>query len=394
MAFSSEGGYNSTESSASAIFGPPDVYPRYGPDDLAWMPYTITGDPNGSLATEWLELSIDRAVRVAKIEIFETNGPAACVKIQLKANAADPWTTVWAGNKTEQLVAHNGSRTGARIFAPPIQPQALGYNKTRFMRLEFDMQRVDGGGVGSGTGSVSSLCPNDDCSAMYQIDAVRITEADQDGWVEKVLGFRTQFSPTDLSAKEALGEPDVYPIFGLSSEAWTHRVMNRGAEYLELGLRSSQVVSGVEVYETNAPGHLVTISLQKPDGSWDAVWKGAQQKDLPQSARIFAPALAPRFYKTQGIRLDINTNGLMDWYQIDAVRVVPRRTQWVRNVTTSLGSGEDLVGPPDGNSALVSPGSTEWMELVFHEEVYVASVAIYEVQIFKSQQNIHCILQI
>jgi len=295
--FSSEFG-----KSSSQILGPPDVYPNTLQSDFAWMPApTAAREEVGDLPADphhWLQLVIRHPVYVSRVEIFETNAPGACVKIQL-LNIAGEWATVWEGRA-------NVNRTEARIFAPPLAPLA---NKTQAIRLEFNT-----------TGWTD----------VYQVDAVRVVAEAQTGWVKSVAGFSTQYRATMFAAKELLGPPDTYPSYGLSPTAWTHSRVNRGVEWLELALSRPQVVGAVHIYETNAPGRCVKISLKDPGGGWDVVWKQQPPTpEVPKVSRIFAPPLAPRSYLTSLIRIEANTLGLFDFYQIDAVRVIPRTSHWV-----------------------------------------------------------------
>jgi hypothetical protein len=295
--FSSEFG-----KSSSQILGPPDVYPNTMQSDFAWMPApTAAREEDGDLPADphhWLQLVIRHPVYVSRVEIFETNAPGACVKIQL-LNIVGEWATVWEGRA-------NVNRTEARIFAPPLAPLA---NKTQAIRLEFNT-----------TGWTD----------VYQVDAVRVVAEAETGWVKSVGGFSTQYHATMFAAKEVLGPPDTYPSYGPSPTAWTHSRVNRGVEWLELALSRAQVVGAVHIYETNAPGRCVKISLKDPGGGWDVVWnQQPPAPEVPKVSRIFAPPLAPRSYLTSHIRIEANTLGLFDFYQIDAVRVIPRTSHWV-----------------------------------------------------------------
>lgn len=308
-------GFSSEYSNSShQILGPPDVYPNTMQSEFAWTPFVncsacgvVTDEDEDDIEDQdddlqadphqWLEFVIRHPVRVSGIEIFETNAPGACVKIQL-LNDRGIMTTVWEGGAQRNL-------TGARIFAPPLEPMA---NKTQMIRLEFDMTNW---------------------TDAYQIDAVRVTAEAQTGWVTSVDDFSSQYHPEVFAATEILGPPDAYPSYGLSPVAWTHSRLGAGAEWLELVLSRPQIVGAVHIYETNAPGRCVKISLEYPDGGWDVVWEQQSPSVLSGVARIFAPPLAPRSYVTSRIRIEADTTGLFDFYQIDAVRVIPRTSHWV-----------------------------------------------------------------
>ena len=427
---------------ASAVIGPPDRYPFYGASHRGWSP------SNMSSSHEWLELTFADAVFVASVEIFETSAPGACTKVLL-LDELDQWITVWSGAPAPLYPSAlpvsadgNGASAGSvgcstdipcgdgffcnfasgssgvcercvdcadcsacelqsagevdcksqcsfegqyttgtgRIFAPALEWLV---NTTRSVRLEFNMSNWH---------------------VHYSIDAVRIVAGDE-GWVVGVSDFSSQYRRDMFAAGDVVGAADTYPGYGINPAAWTPRTMGGGLEWLELEIGRQQVVSQVFIYETNAPGYCVEISLQHPEGGWDVVWTGAQAP-APPRARIFAPTLTPREYTTRRIKVTVNTSGLYDFYQIDAVRTVPRTSHWCVNVTDSwcahdaVHSADDLkllacrlgqnqlLGPPNmyplygpAKSWLVPARQSHvWLDLAFGTPVIVGGVALYETQ--------------
>lgn len=57
--------------------GLPDVYPKYGDYDTAWVASTSDG------GEEWAELFYDEAVYVKRIDVYETCNPGAIVKVEV-----------------------------------------------------------------------------------------------------------------------------------------------------------------------------------------------------------------------------------------------------------------------------------------------------------------------
>jgi hypothetical protein len=57
--------------------GRPDVYPRYGDYDTAWVASASDG------GQEWVELFYDEAVYVRRVDVYETHNPGAIVKAEL-----------------------------------------------------------------------------------------------------------------------------------------------------------------------------------------------------------------------------------------------------------------------------------------------------------------------
>lgn len=74
-----------------SIIGRPDVYPKMGSSASAWAPR----DANGGY--EWVTFSVDRAVYVTGVTIYETNHPGAVKKVLGRQNQNTQWETLWEG---------------------------------------------------------------------------------------------------------------------------------------------------------------------------------------------------------------------------------------------------------------------------------------------------------
>ena len=115
--------------------------------DRPWSALQATGAPDtpisGDLATAWasaegemgevtLDLTYDKAVRVDRVRIHETNAPGAIAKVQAKGPDGT-WDTIWEGRAL--------AGKSPNWFAPTV-------NVTRYttiaIRLVLDTDRVDG----------------------------------------------------------------------------------------------------------------------------------------------------------------------------------------------------------------------------------------------------------
>lgn len=70
--------------------GRPDVYPKYGDYDTAWVASTSDG------GEEWAELFYDEAVYVKRIDVYETCNPGAIVKAEI-IDETGSTHVVWKG---------------------------------------------------------------------------------------------------------------------------------------------------------------------------------------------------------------------------------------------------------------------------------------------------------
>ncbi|NMA75602.1 MAG: hypothetical protein GX963_15940, partial [Bacteroidales bacterium] len=64
----------------------------------------------------------------------------------------------------------------------------------------------------------------------------------------------SQYGSGDWSAKQIVGEPNVYPNYGDNGQAWAPGSMNNGLQWVELGFLEAVYVERVEIYETFNPG--------------------------------------------------------------------------------------------------------------------------------------------
>ncbi|NLL49423.1 MAG: hypothetical protein GX249_12695 [Firmicutes bacterium] len=70
--------------------GRPDVYPKYGDYDTAWVASSSDG------GEEWAELFYDEAVYVKRIDVYETYNPGAIVKVEIMGETGKAYV-VWEG---------------------------------------------------------------------------------------------------------------------------------------------------------------------------------------------------------------------------------------------------------------------------------------------------------
>eukprot|EP00727_Mastigamoeba_balamuthi_P011396 m51a1_g688 hypothetical protein (358) ;mRNA; f:326670-329343 len=118
-------------------------------------------------------------------------------------------------------------------------------------------------------------------------------------WASEVVNFSSEWRDTSggYAAKQVLGEPDAYPQYGDSLQAWCPAYNNGQRDFIHLRYDREVFVTSVVVYETFAVGNVVGISL------------------LVDEDGGFFPK------PTRDIRVDFQgVDG--EWVEIDAVRMV------------------------------------------------------------------------
>jgi hypothetical protein len=147
-------------------------------------------------------------------------------------------------------------------------------------------------------------------------------------WANHVLGYSTQYSEDAWSARQALGMPNVFPEHGDIQRAWASKDPDAHMEWIELGYAQPRAVRAVEIYETFNPGAIESIELITVSGR-RIVLRGA-----PGTIDGRMGASQKRTFDTQctsepiaGVRVNIASQIVEGWNEIDAVGLVPCNAQ-------------------------------------------------------------------
>eukprot|EP00736_Rhodelphis_marinus_P007504 Rmarinus@m.28922 len=130
----------------------------------------------------------------------------------------------------------------------------------------------------------------------------------------------------------ALGPPDVYPMYGdnslVGAFAESDAELTQGlCSFVEFGLRYSVYLEQLIVYETYNPGGIVELSVADiyngPDTEWHTVWEGVADLSVmsSESAREWEVPHCPYLRPLSYVRLDMNVSLRRGQEQIDAIKV-------------------------------------------------------------------------
>ena len=234
----------------------------------------------------------------------------------------------------------------------------------------------------------------------------------------------------DWSAKQLVGQPDVYPKYGDDRLSWTPNNMNNGRQWIEVGFREAVYVELVEIYETFNPGAVVKVELIDEQGGSHLIWEGSGGRSAT-TARIFSVDYTFVAVPCKGVRVTLDTDSVPGWNEIDAVSITGSYNspwlgqgrsaeiiQWATGAKASSQYREDrwapeqMTGRPDvyprygdHDTAWVAStqnGGEEWVELFYDEAVYVRRIDVYETcapgavvkaELFDEQGRSHVIWQ-
>lgn len=133
----------------------------------------------------------------------------------------------------------------------------------------------------------------------------------------------SQYGDADYSALQATGFNDTTWGADLPT-AWAALEADAGIETLELYYEFPVVPHALAIYETYNPGAVVAVEVYDiASDAWVTVWEG-EAAATEEAARIFEPELAPVDFKTDAVRLTVDTAAVSGWNEIDAVQLFGR----------------------------------------------------------------------
>jgi len=139
-------------------------------------------------------------------------------------------------------------------------------------------------------------------------------------YADSVVDFSSEYDPLDWSAQQALGIPDVYPMYGDIEEAWAPEDYEY-REFIELYFEDAIPIDSIYIYETYTSGSVDTVYVKDPGtGNWNVVYQGAPA-DL-DIARIFRVGFPMTAFPVSEVRIAVDGIFADDYVEIDAVAVV------------------------------------------------------------------------
>jgi hypothetical protein len=141
-------------------------------------------------------------------------------------------------------------------------------------------------------------------------------------WASTVHGVSTQYSPTDWSARQVLGAPDVYPASGDNALAWASENADDRVEWIEVGYATPTTINAVEIYETFNPGAIDRVELVTAGGNRIEAYAGKAGAQ-GQAARIHRVDVPCTDEPIVGVRVRLASAAVPEWNEIDAIGVVP-----------------------------------------------------------------------
>jgi len=139
-------------------------------------------------------------------------------------------------------------------------------------------------------------------------------------WANKVIGFSSQTSNKEYSANQILGEPNVIPGFGNSACAWMPKYPTQKIEWIRLAFPERIYLKQIAINENLYSGAISKVIVYDSLGNGINVYANNEilKKESKDILRIFPENLK---FRTNELRIEINTASFIDYYQIDAVAI-------------------------------------------------------------------------
>jgi hypothetical protein len=140
-------------------------------------------------------------------------------------------------------------------------------------------------------------------------------------WASSVIGRSSEYTSTSWSAAQALGPPDVYPASGDRQGAWASLGADAGPEWISLGFGAAHRVRAIEIYETYNPGAIAHVWLVG-DGMEHEVYVG-DPAPMSTPTHVLRIELGCTDQLYDGVRIQLDSDAVPGWNEIDAVGIVP-----------------------------------------------------------------------
>ena len=140
-------------------------------------------------------------------------------------------------------------------------------------------------------------------------------------FANSVYNYSSQNDVDKYSAAQALGTPNVFPLYSISPESWVSNSPDGQREYITLGFANPAPINFVDIYETINPGAVDSIFLKNPVTlNYDLVFSTTASA-APAVARKNRINFTLTTYNVSEIRIALNSAAVPGYNAIDAVGI-------------------------------------------------------------------------
>ncbi|PKP18570.1 MAG: hypothetical protein CVU05_13250 [Bacteroidetes bacterium HGW-Bacteroidetes-21] len=140
-------------------------------------------------------------------------------------------------------------------------------------------------------------------------------------WASNVVSYSSEYSPIEKSSKQILGKPNVLPLGGQSSCAWTiKKKSSDGIEFIRVSFSTPSHPKQIAIAESYKPGAIEKITLYgKSRGEEQIVFQGEATltSDQPRMLNIFFAEIP---FEVTEAEIRLNSKKVND-FEIDAIGI-------------------------------------------------------------------------
>ena len=146
-------------------------------------------------------------------------------------------------------------------------------------------------------------------------------------WASQVIGFSSEYfdenNPTQHTAKQILGKPNVLPVSWQSPCAWSPaRPESRQDEWIKVGFEKAIFVKQIAIAESFGAGAISSIILYDLEDKGHLIYKNQQTEPAATQGKMLNIYLKQKTtYRVKSVKIKLNTIDVSGWNNIDAIGI-------------------------------------------------------------------------
>ncbi len=146
-----------------------------------------------------------------------------------------------------------------------------------------------------------------------------VAQAQEVQWASSVIGFSTELTPVQYSARQILGKPNVLPGGGQNPNAWTPDKPRR-REYLHVGFERPMSIRQIAIAESHNPSAIYRV-LAYDEAGREHVINTLNPKAVPLKGRMLNLFMEKTPYKVVSVKVEFDGAAVPDYFSIDAIGI-------------------------------------------------------------------------
>lgn len=145
------------------------------------------------------------------------------------------------------------------------------------------------------------------------------SEAQVVQWASKVIGFSSELTPVQYSARQVLGKPDVLPTGGQSPNAWAPDKPKR-KEWIKVGFAKAINIQQIAIAESHNPSAITRVlAYDEADNEYEV--NKLTPMTVPLKGRMLNLFVEKTAYKVVAVKIEFDGEVLPDYFGIDAIAI-------------------------------------------------------------------------